>query len=405
MAVYRYSAVNQAGQQISGEMEAQSRETVIRQLAEAGHFPIEADLQTGTGAGRAAWALDSWGSASPVQITQFTRQLAMLLGAGLNLSRAMGLLAEESDNSRLRRIALQVRADIAGGKSLAEALENRRRQFPPIYVSMVRAGEASGTLPEVLERLAQTREREQKIRSKLISALLYPALLIATAIAALMVIMIYVVPRFKSMLLDSGAKLPPSAAVVIGVSDWLNAHLTELAVAVVGLVLAGILARRNATITRYLDQLSLRLPLVGGLVRTDIMIRFCRMLGALLANGVSLPTALNLIRDVMGNEEAAATVAAMSRELRKGSDLTMPMQASSFFPPIVIALIRVGEETGGLAKSALYLAEMFEERLEVGTQRLVSILEPVIIIAISVVVALIILSIMGAVVSVYDLTL
>jgi general secretion pathway protein F len=128
------------------------------------------------------------------------------------------------------------------------------------------------------------------------------------------------------------------------------------------------------------------------------------MLGVLLANGVSLPMTLSLIRDVVGNEEAAAAVAAMRQELRKGSDLAAPMQGSKLFPPIVVALVRVGEETGGLAKSALYLAEMFEERLEVAAQRLVTVLEPVIIIAVSVMVAMIILSIMGAVVSVYDLT-
>jgi general secretion pathway protein F len=268
---------------------------------------------------------------------------------------------------------------------------------------MVRAGEASGTLPEVLERLAQTREREQKIRSKLVSALLYPSLLIVTAMAALLVIMLFVVPRFKGMLVDSGVKLPPSAATVIAVSDWLNVHLMELGSGLAALTVAVVVLRHHARMRRLIDRLSLHLPVIGSLVRMNIMIRFCRMLGALLGNGVALPTALNLIHDVMGNEEAAAVIAAMSQELRKGSDLAMPMQASHLFPPIVIALIRVGEETGGLAKSALYLAEMFEEKLEVATQRLVTILEPVIIIAVSVMVAVIIISIMGAVVSVYDL--
>ena len=404
MAVYRYNAINQAGKPISGEMEAQSREYVIRQLTDAGHFPIDAKVQAEGRASAGGSAFELWRSVSPTHITQFTRQLAMLLGAGLTLPRAMGLLEDEAAGTRLRRIVQQIRADIAGGKSLAEALESRRQQFPPVYVSMVRAGEASGTLPEVLERLAETREREQKIRSKLMSALLYPLLLIVTAIAALLVIMLYVVPRFKGMLVDSGVKLPPSAALVIGISDWLNAHIVELAVAAAALGVAFLLLRQHAGLRRLFDRLSLRLPVIGGLVRMDIMIRFCRMLGALLANGVALPTALNLIRDVMGNEEAAAVVAAMSQELRKGSDLAMPMEASRLFPPIVVALVRVGEETGGLAKSALYLAEMFEEKLEVATQRLVTILEPVIIIAVSVVVAMIILSIMGAVVSVYDLT-
>jgi general secretion pathway protein F len=406
MAVFRYTALNQAGKQISGEMEAASREVAIRQLAEAGHFPIDAVAQSGSVAAASRRSLmDFWRSASAAQITQFTRQLAMLLGAGLTLPRAMALVETETGGGRVQSVAKQIRADIAVGKSLAEALEARGKQFPPVFVSMVRAAEASGTLPEVLERIAETREREQKMRAKLVSAMLYPSLLVVTAIAALLVIMLFVVPRFKSMLVDSGVKLPPSAATVIAVSDWLNAHLTALGVGIAAAVLGIVVLRQQAPVRRLLDRLSLRLPLVGNLMRMDLTIRFCRTLGALLANGVALPAALGLTREVMGNDEAAAVVAAMGQELRKGSDLAKPMEASRLFPPIVIALMRVGEETGGLAKSALYLADMFEDRLDVATQRLVTILEPVIIIAVSVVVAMIVISIMGAVVSVYDLTI
>ena len=405
MAVFRYTALNQAGKQISGEMEAKSRELVIRHLAEAGHFPIDAVAQsTSAAAASGRSVMDFWQSASATQITQFTRQLAMLLGAGLTLPRAMGLIEGETSGGRVQKIAQQIRADIAVGKSLAEALEARGKQFPPVFVSMVRAAEASGTLPEVLERIAETREREQKMRAKLMSALLYPSLLVVTAIAALLVIMLFVVPRFKSMLVNSGVKLPQSAATVIAVSDWLNAYVTELGIGVAVFVVAVVLLRQRPGVRRFLDRLSLRLPIVSNLIRMDLTIRFCRTLGALLANGVALPTALNLTREVMGNDEAAAVVAAMGQELRKGSDLAKPMEASRLFPPIVIALVRVGEETGGLAKSALYLADMFEEKLDVATQRLVTILEPVIIIAVSVVVAMIVISIMGAVVSVYDLT-
>ena len=405
MALFWYTALNQAGHRISGEIEAGSRELAIRHLTDAGYFPIDAVAKT-SGGRSFSRSLQEFGiSASVTQITEFTRQLAMLLGAGLTLIRAVGLIEEDAGSPRIRKLARRIRADIAGGKSLAEALEAQDRQFPPVFVSMVRAGEASGALPEVLERVAETREREQKLRAKVISALLYPALLIVTAIAALLVIMLFVVPRFKAMLIDSAVKLPPSTAAIIAVSDWLNTHVVELGVAVVACIVAIIVVRRLPATRRWWERVSLRLPIVGNLVRTDLAIRFCRTLGALLANGINLPTALNLTRNALGNEEAAAMVAAMSQELRKGSDLAGPMAASRLFPPIVTALVRVGEETGGLAKSSLYLANMLEERLDVAMQRLVTILEPLIIIAVSVVVAIIILSIMGAVVSVYDLTL
>jgi general secretion pathway protein F len=403
MPVFRYTALDAAGRRVAGELEGPSREGVIRQLSEAGHFPI--DVAARDGASPARSVLDLGRTASATEITQFTRQLAMLLTAGLTLPRAVGLIEAESRGQRLKRVARGINADIAAGKSLAEALEARGSQFPPVFVSMVRAAEASGTLPEVMERIAETREREQKLRAKLVSALLYPSFLIVTAVVSLLVIMLFVVPRFKAMLGDSGIALPPSTAGIIAVSDWLSAYWTTLAAALALAVIGLLLLRRQPGVRRLLDRAVLRLPVVGRLVRMDLTIRFCRTLGSLLANGIAVPTALNLTREVMGNQAAAGAVAAMGRELRKGSDLARLMEASRLFPPVVIAIMRAGEESGGLAKSALYLANMFEERLDLATQRLVTVLEPVIIVVVSVVVAAIVVSIMGAVVSVYDLAL
>src|SRR5262245_27625544 len=274
MTVFRYTALNQAGKEISGEMEAPSRELAIRQLADAGHFPIDAVAQAGgTAAAARGSLLDFRRTASAGQITLLTRQLAMLLAAGLTLPRAMALVEAETGGGRVQRVAQQIRADIAVGKSLAEALEARGRQFPPVFVSMVRAAEASGTLPEVIERIAVTREREQKIRAKMLSALLYPSFLVVTAIAALLVIMLFVVPRFKAMLGDAGVKTPSSTVTIIAVSDWLNAHWFALAVGVATAAVALLLLRRRPIARRFLDRAVLRLPIVGRLVRMDLTIR------------------------------------------------------------------------------------------------------------------------------------
>ncbi len=405
MPVFHYTALDRGGQRIAGEMQGPSREIVVRQLSDAGHFPI--DVVAGdAGAPAPARSLFAFRrAASAEEITQFARQLAMLVNAGLSLPRAVDLIEGEAGGRGLKGVARRIHADISGGKSLAEALEASSGQFPPVFVSMVRAAEASGTLPEALERIAETREREQKMRAKLVSALLYPSFLVVTAIASLLIIMLFVVPRFKAMLTDTGMRLPPSAANIIAVSDWLEAHWTTVAAALGLTAIAVFLLRRRPGVRRFLDRAVLRLPVVGGLVRMDLTVRFCRTLGSLLANGIAVPTALNLTRDVMGNGEASGAVAAMSRDLRKGSDLARLMEASRLFPPIVIAIMRAGEETGGLAKSALYLADMFEQKLDMTTQRLVTILEPVIIVGVSVVVAAIVVSIMGAVVSVYDFAL
>jgi general secretion pathway protein F len=405
MPVFHYTALDRAGQRIAGEMQGDSREIVIGRLSDAGHFPIDVEVRS-AGASTTQRSLLEFGrSASSAEITQFARQLAMLLSAGLSLPRAVALVEGETSGRRLKAVARRIHADISGGKSLAEALEGRGRQFPPVFVSMVRAAEASGTLPAAMERLAETREREQKMRAKLVSALLYPSFLVVTALASLLVIMLFVVPRFKAMLSDSGAMMPSSTASIIAISDWLNAYWPALGIGLAILIVGVLLLRRKPSVRRFLDRAVLRLPVVGGLVRMDITIRFCRTLGSLLGNGIAVPTALNLTRDVMGNDEAAGIVADMSREVRKGSDLAKLIEASRLFPPIVTAIMRAGEESGGLAKSALYLANMFEDKLDLAAQRLVTILEPVIIVAVSAVVAAIVISIMGAVVSVYDLAL
>jgi general secretion pathway protein F len=406
MAVFRYTAVDHSGQRIAGEIQGVTREAVVRQLSEAGHFPIDVtEGMVGTPSpGRRAFP--AFGRmVSAAEITQFARQLAILLNAGLTLSRAIALIEGEAGSRRLKGLLRQVHADIADGKSLADALETRAGQFPAVMVSMVRAAEASGTLPDTLERIADTREREQRLRAKLVSALLYPSFLIVTAVASLIVIMLLVVPRFKAMLADPGVRLPPATATIIAVSDWLTEHGASAAAGLAIAVVGALVLRRQPGVRRFLDRAVLRLPLIGNLARMSLTVRFCRTLGALIANGIAVPAALNLTRETLGNHAAASAVGAMGRELRKGGDLARLMEASHLFPPIVIAIMRAGEETGGLAKSALYLADMFEQQLDVATQRLVTILEPVIIVVVSAVVAAIVVSIMGAVVSVYDIAL
>jgi general secretion pathway protein F len=355
MAVFHYTAVDRSGQRIAGEMQGATREAVVRHLSEAGHFPIDVSegmVGTPSTAGRPRWARGRRPSAA--EITQLTRQLAILLNAGLTLSRAIDLIEGEAGSRRLKGLIRQIHADIADGKSLADALEARAGQFPPVVVSMVRAAEASGTLPETLERIAEGREREQRLRAKLTSALLYPTFLIVTAVASLVVIMLVVVPRFKAMLADSGVRLPPATATIIAVSDWLNEHGASLAVALAIAVVGVLILRRQPGVRRLLDRAVLRLPLIGNLARMSLTVRFCRTLGSLIANGIAVPAALNLTRETMGNHAAAGAVAAMGRELRKGSDLARLMEASHLFPPIVVAIMRAGEETGGLAKAALY---------------------------------------------------
>jgi len=405
LTLYHYTAIGQNGAKIEGEMEALGRKTVFDQLHDQGHLPV--DVTEAGNRGQQIAGQGSFFSRAPsaAQITLFTRELAMLLKAGQSLDQALGLLASDTGSAKLNKLIGQVRAKINEGRSFHEALEAQGRAFEQVYISMVQVAEASGTLDTVLERIADARERDQKLRSKALSAMLYPALLVATAIGAVIVMLIFVVPKFKDMLVNTGAQSADTSLIAITASDWLIENgMTFLVVLLVALIALTLLLRQRGFRQNF-DGILLKLPLAGHLLRLNLTIHFCRTLGTLLENGVDLPAALSLTQNVMGNKVAAKVIGDAQEALRKGQNFTKPLIAANLFPPVVVNLLKVGEETGGLSASTLYLARMFEDKLELAIQRLFTILEPAIIILVSLFVAGIIISIIGAVISVNDLAL
>lgn len=406
MRLYLYTAVSRTGDRLAGEMESASRETVLEHLHALGHLPVAVVEAAGSGARRAhrgPGLLSRRPSSS--QLTLFTHELAMLLKAGLPLDRSLELLERDAGSRSLSRLISRIGNQISEGRSLHAAMSAQEGVFPPFYTSMVRVAEASGTLDTVLQRIAQARTRVEKLRGKALSAVLYPCLLIVIAIAAVLIMLAFVVPRFKQMIVHSGTEIPDAARIVIATSDWLieNGHTLAIgACAAIGLIV--ILWRRSDT-RQHMEATLFRLPVVGHLMRLNLTIRFCRTLGLLLENGVDLPAAMTLIRDVIGNRMASRVIVEAHEALRKGRSFLDPLATAELFPPVVINMLRVGEETGSLAASALHMADMFEDKLETGMQRTFTIFEPVIIVLVSVFIAGIIISILGAVISINDLVL
>lgn len=386
-------------------MEALGRKTVFDQLHDLGHLPVAV-----TEAGKSSQNLAGENSffnraPSASQISLFTRELAMLLKAGQSLDQALDLLGQDTGSDKITKLIGHIRTKINEGKSFHEALKAQGRAFPPVYISMVQIAEASGTLETVLERIADTREREQKLRSKALSAMLYPAMLIVTAIGAVIVMLVFVVPKFKQMIVNAGTQSADTSLFAITASDWLIEHGVTFMIVVSAAFLALIMLLRKRSFRQSFDGILLKLPLVGHLIRLNLTIHFCRTLGTLLENGVNLPDALSLTQNVMGNKLAAKVIGDAQIALRKGQNFSRPLIEANLFPLVVVNLLKVGEETGGLADSTLYLARMFEDKLELAIQRLFTILEPAIIILVSLFVAGIIISIIGAVISVNDLAL
>lgn len=403
MATFLYSAIRGDGQRVSGSIEGADRAVVIGRLGEQGLHPIEVtgDDQT-VKAGRVLSF--GGGVASHREISIFTRELAWLIKAGMSLNNALEILTKESFSPAFSAIVAALRNEIRKGRSFHDALA-QSGAFSPFYMSMIEVGEASGTLAPALERIAAARDREQKIRNRLTSALTYPLLLVVLATGAVVFIMVGVVPGIKDLILNSGAPVPESAQFVIGVSDWLIANGTTILIAGPLTLLIIVLLFGGQRIRRTLMALAMRLPLVGALFRKSAIVQFCRVLGTLLAAGVSLPDSLKLMRPSADDRHIAAVLEEMEQALRQGEDFLAPLERSRFFPKLLARMMRVGNETGNLTPSVLQVADILEEELNGAVDRSLTLLEPAIILALSGVVAFIITSLMGAIISLNDLAL
>lgn len=406
MKVFTYTAVSPSGDRLAGRMEGDSREAVLTHLQELGHLPVDirearGKAATGEGGGISLFS----GRPSSSRLTLFTHELAMLLKAGMPLDRALTLLAADVNAPALSRLIGRVHDAVNGGKSLAEAMAMQGDLFPPVYTNMVRIAEASGTLPAVLERIATARQRAEKLRGKVLSASLYPALLITVAIGAVTMMLVFVVPRFKEMISQAGSEPPAPARAVFATSDWLIANGAALAILLCAAVIGLVFAFRNRALREGLETRLLGLPLIGHILKLSLTVRFCRNLGVLLENGVELPAAMRLVQGIIGSRPAEAALDAAYDALRKGRGFIDPLARSGLFPPVVINMLRVGEETGSLTRSLLHMADLFEDKLDTTVQRTLTLLEPVIILLVSGFIATVIISIMSAVISINDLAL
>lgn len=398
MALFAYRALTAAGERVTGEIEAPDARAAVARLQERGLFPISAEPVTprparaGLGGRRLARA-----------VTEATRELATLLGAGQTLTEALGLLLETIEHRRLRAILAEVREAVRTGKSLSEALANHPHAFPRAYVGLVRAGEAAGTLPETLRILALARERREQVERKLASAAIYPALLLLASLAALAVLLLVVVPRFAPLFAQAQAALPASTRLVLALAEFLAAWGSELALALAVALCALLVALRRPRPRLVLDRALLRVPLVAKLARERASAEAMRGLATLLKGGLDLASALPLVRELVSNRAVRAALEETMRAVREGRPLWRALSEADVLAPLAVRLLRVGEESGRLAEVAEYLAEAFEERVASRFARLVALVEPLVIVTLGLLVGGIVVSILSAVIAVNDL--
>lgn len=338
-------------------------------------------------------------------ITVFTQELSWMIGAGVPLGRAIDLLAGEASQSRLQPILLAVRAELRAGASLADALTRQGSVFPEAYLRLVALAEGTGTLPMVLQRLHAGRAQAQALQRKLGSALVYPAFLLLVALAAVALIGLAVVPQMRAVLPPVPRADGADAAIrrLIDVSDWVTGHAAIVGMGV-ALGLAGLaLLLAQAAVQRALTQAATHVPVVGKLILTARLAEMTRSLAMLTEAGLPLAEALRLTRRSTAAGDLARVLEAMENALRAGQDVTQPLRDARGVPPLLSSLIRVGQETGNMARSLTQAADVFDEKTRIALDRALVLLEPAIILLISVGVGGLIYTVIGALMSVNDM--
>jgi general secretion pathway protein F len=407
LAFYQYKAVTPGGEVQEGVLEASSTPAAIARLQSMGMIPIRAE-EAGAAKATAAPALRGRSLFTRKGISQddigiVTREMATLLKAGLPLDRSFEILINLAANPRVAELLGNIRNEIRGGASLSKALDAQKGVFTRFYVNMIRAGEAGGSLPTVLLRLAEYMERSKALRDNVKASLTYPVFLAVVSIMAVVVLLGAVVPRFKPIFAGAGKAVPPMTQVVLFMGDALRNYGWAI---LIGLALVGFLAARrlrDPEVKYRMDRRLVTAPVVGDLFSKVEMARFSRTLGTLLSNGVTLVGALNIVRETMGNAWLAEAIGGVSRDLKEGRGLGRPMMQTGRFPMLAVHMIQVGEETGRLDDMLMQVAETYDHEVEVAIRKALALLQPVMIVAMAAVIGFIIIAILSAMLSVYDL--
>jgi general secretion pathway protein F len=396
---FRYRALTQSGDLVSGSITAPTASEVANRIEFLGLVPIETITEAGdTNKSRFSFSLLS--RPRPEDVTVFTRDLALLLKAGARIHDALDLLAVDIDIGRLRPVVAQIRGRVLAGESLSEALMHHPTLFPPMYVALVRVGEASGALDHVLDVLGGERSRSEAMRRKVVDALRYPAFVLFAACGVLTFFLLFVLPQFAAVLQDFHAKLDPIVASLFEASKFARAHIEVIEATIVVSIVCGLLVFRRATVRAKIVGLVTRLPVLNSVVQLHRTALFCRNLGVLLGSGVPLTMTLRILVDMIASGDHSGVWSKAVDRVRHGGKLSDALADTTLLPAMAIRMLRIGEETGQLPVLAGNVAEFYEAKLQRSLDRIVGITGPLAIIMISAIVGGLIVSVMTALLSV-----
>jgi general secretion pathway protein F len=399
---FRYRALTQSGEMVSGLISASTAAEVARRVEYLRLLPIDTVPDDG-GAQGSRFNLTLATQPRSEDVTIFTLDLALVLKAGARLDEALELLATDLDIGRLRSTVAKIRSSVLAGESFADALSHHKALFSPMYVALVRIGEMSGALERILEMLASERSRAEALQRKLADALRYPAFLFFASSCVLVFFLTFVMPQFGGVLRDFGAKLDPVASGFLSLSEFMTRHKELLGSLVVVVLLGGFfLARRPYVRATILTGLS-HVPLIRSALAYHRTALFCRNLGLLLAAGVPLTTTLRILADMMAATGHAAVWMGTVEQVRQGGKLSDALAEKATLPAMAVRMLRLGEETGQLSALSGRVAEFYETKLQRRIDRVVGVVGPLAIISIAVIVGGLIVSVMTSLLSVSQL--
>ncbi|MGB5726955.1 MAG: type II secretion system F family protein [Thiogranum sp.] len=403
MPGFQYKAVRADGEVVQGTLEGSDRKQVVEQLHALGQTPIRIDETAVIPVRSGRKRRGRKRRLSEEQIANATRELSTLLRAGLPLDRALGVLISLAEGEPIAELLVNVRKEVNGGATLADAIESQGGAFNRFYINLLRAGEAGGALEVVLERLAEHMQQSKEVHDAMVSAMIYPAILIVVAVSSIFILLGYVVPQFTELFEDVGQVLPLPTRITIAVGEGLQSYgWVALLVVVAGV---WIIRRQleDPRGRRRWHARFLNMPLAGAIITRVEVARFARTLGTLLHNGVPLLKALSIVKDSIGNQVIADGIERVSGSLKQGQSLAEPLAEAALFPPFAIHMIRVGEESGRLEELLLQVASIYDRETQVTIKRTLSLLEPVLILVLGIVIAAVIISILMAILGINQL--
>jgi type IV pilus assembly protein PilC len=410
MPKFHYIALDQNGQETAGVIDAASDADAINQLRQSQLYPTQV-VQEGKGdvaaikkksrsGGKTKGKAAAGGNPATLKVKGktlmiFTRQLATLIDSGLPLLRGLTVLGRQEPNPMMKRAVTTIADNVQTGSTFSESLSQFPRVFNKLYVNMVKAGELGGVLEIVLNRLAEYQEKAQKLKNKIVAAMVYPIIVMFIAMAIMVFLMLVIVPRFEQIfedMLGSKDKLPGLTKMVIGFSRWMGANIWYILIIGAVLFISWKLFSNTKGGRLTIDRMKLKMPLFGDVQRKTAISRFTRTLGTLVTSGVPILQALNITRETAGNVVVSDAITKVHDSVKEGESMVGPLEGSGVFPPMVISMVDVGEETGQLPEMLLKIADVYEDEVDNSVSALTSMLEPLMIVMLALVVGVIVLA-------------